>query len=122
MKEEQADERLVRARHDTQEQIEAEVRPVAEQVIQEKVERLRTLSEQQMSILQDCLGHIDRSILNCRTPMDEYRQTRSELAALNERLTDLGAEPVAVPDHFTADNLGDLILARLQGLRAKGKI
>jgi hypothetical protein len=29
---------------------------------------------------------------------------------------------VAVPDHFPAENLGDMILARLQGLRAKGKI
>jgi hypothetical protein len=122
MKEEQAYGRLMRARHNTQAQIEAGVRPVAEQVVQEEVERLRTLSEQQMSILQDCLRHIDRSILNCRTPMDEYRQARSDLAALNERLANLGAEPAAVPDHFPAENLGDLILARLQGLRAKGKI
>jgi hypothetical protein len=112
----------MRACHDTQAQIEAGVRPVAEQVVQEEVERLRTLSEQQMSILQDCLGRIDRSILNCRTPMDEYRQTRSDLAALNERLANLGAEPVAVPDIFPADDLGDLILARLHELRAKGKI
>ncbi|HSE91285.1 MAG TPA: hypothetical protein VLJ79_34070 [Candidatus Binatia bacterium] len=120
MKEEQAYGSLKRARHDIQAQIEAAVRP--EQVVQEEVERLRTLSEQQMSILQDCLGRIDRSILNCRTPMDEYRRTRSHLATLSERLANLGAKPAAVLDHFPAENLGDLILARLQGLRAKGKI
>ena len=34
----------------------------------------------------------------------------------------LGAEPVMVPDYFPTENLGDLILARVQGLRAEGKI
>jgi hypothetical protein len=91
-----------------------------EQVVQQEVERLRSQSEQQRFILKDCLAHIDQAILNCRSQMDEYRQTRSELVALNERLANLGAEPAAMPHHFP--NLGDLILARLQGLRAKGKI
>jgi hypothetical protein len=93
-----------------------------EQVVQQEVERLRSQSEQQRFILKDCLAHIDRTILSCRSHIDEYRQTRSELVALNERLANLGAEPAAVPDHFPAENLGDLILARLQGLRVKGKI
>ena len=122
MKEEQAYERLMRAAHDIQAQIEEGIRPVAEQVVQEEVERLRSLSEQERLMLQDCLGHIDQRILNCRSQMDQYRQTRSHLAALGERLASLGAEPVAVPDHFRAENLGDLILARLQELHAKGKI
>lgn len=122
MKEEQAYERLMRALHEMRTQIEEGVRPVAEQVVQQEVERLRSQSEQQRSILKDCLAHIDHSILNCRSQMDDYRQTRSDLVALNESLANLGAEPVAVPDHFPAENLGDLILARLQGLRAKGKI
>jgi hypothetical protein len=94
----------------------------AEQVVQQEVERLRSQSEQQRFILKDCLAHIDQAILNCRSQMDEYHHTRSGLVALNERLANLGAEPAAVPDHFPAENLGDLILARLQGLRAKGKI
>jgi hypothetical protein len=34
----------------------------------------------------------------------------------------LGAEPDRVPDYFPTENLGDLILARVQGLRAEGKI
>jgi cobalamin-dependent methionine synthase I len=122
MKEEQANERLMRALHKMQAQIEEGVHPVAEQAVQQEVERLRSQLEQQRFILKDCLAHIDQTILNCRSQMDEYRQTRSDLVALKERLANLGAEPVAVPDHFPAENLGDLILARLQALRAKGKI
>jgi DNA repair exonuclease SbcCD ATPase subunit len=122
MKEEQAYERLMRTLHEMQTQIEEGVTPVAEQVVQREVERLRSQSGQQKSILQECLAHIDQRILNCRAQIDEYRQTRSDLVALNERLANLGAESVMVPDHFPAENLGDMILARLQGLRAKGKI
>ena len=119
MKEEQACERLMQALHEMQTEIEEGVIPVAEQVVQREVEQLRSQSEQQRSILKDCLAHIDQSILNCRSQMDEYRQTRSDLVALNERLANLGAEPVLVPDHFPAENLGDLILARLQGVARK---
>ena len=122
MREEQTYERLLRVLHDMQAQIEERVRPVAEQVVQVEVERLQSLSMHQKSILNDCLALIDQTILDCRIQMEEYRQTRSALLVLNQRLADLGAEPVAVPDHFPTENLGDLILARLEGLRSQGKI
>jgi hypothetical protein len=115
-------ERLLQALGDMQAQIEGHVCPVAKQVIQAEVERLRNLSEQQTSILNDCLIGIDRTILDCQSQMDEYRQRHSELAVLNERLACLGAEPVPMPDHLPAETLGDLILARVQGLRVEGKI
>ena len=115
-------QRLLRTLHDMRAQIEERVRPVAEQVVQAEIERLRSVSEQQRSVLMNCLARIDRSILNCQNQIDEYRQTRSDLATLNERLAKLGAEPVVVPDYFPTENLGDLILARVQGLRAEGKI
>jgi chromosome segregation ATPase len=122
MKEEQTYERLLQALHDMQAQIEERLRPVAEQVVQAEVERLRSLSEQQKTTLSDCVAHIDQSILNCRKQMNEYRQTRSDLAILNERLANLGAEPAVIPDFFPTEDLADLILARMQGLRAEGKI
>ena len=122
MKEEQAHESLMRTLHEVHAQIDDGVRPVAEQVPRQEVERLRSESERQKSILQDCLAHIDQSILNCRAQIDEYRQMRSELLALNERLANLGADPVTIPDHFPSENLEDLILARLEGLREKDKI
>jgi|SRR6266478_2326 len=122
MGEEQTYERLLRVLHDVQAQIEERVRPVAEQVVQVEVERRQSLLMHQKSILNDCLALIDQTILDCRIQMEEYRQTRSALLVLNQRLADLGAEPVAAPDHFPTENLGDLILARLEGLRSEGKI
>ncbi|MGH7826468.1 MAG: hypothetical protein ACREQ7_15010 [Candidatus Binatia bacterium] len=123
MKEEQNYERLLQALRDMQAQIEERVRPVAEQVVQAEIERLRSLSEQHKSALTDCLARIDKNILSCRAQMDEYQQTRSELAALSERLSNLGADPEGLPDHqLPAENLRDLILKRVEGLRAAGKL
>lgn len=113
---------LTRALHKVRERIPETTRPKTEARLQQEVDRLRNELEQQKLILQDCLAHIDHSILNCRARIDEYRQTRSDLVALNERLANLGVAPVVVPDHFPSENLGDLILARLDGLQAKAKI
>ena len=122
MKEEPADQRLMRTPQEVHAQIDERVRPVAEQVLQKELERLRSESQHQKSILQDCLTHIDKSILNCQAQLDEYRQTHSDLVAINERLANLGAGPVAIPDHFPSADLGDLILERLEAMRAKAKI
>jgi hypothetical protein len=122
MKEEQTYERLLQALHDMQAQIEERVRPVAEQVIQAEVERLRDLSQHHRSALQDSLAHIDENILNCRSYIDQYQQRRSDLAAVNERLSKLGADPAPMPDVLPEQNLGDIIRARVEGLRMEGKI
>jgi hypothetical protein len=122
MKEEQTHERPLQALGEIQEQIEGHVQPVAKQVIQAEVERLRNLSEQQKSILRDCLMRIDRTIIDCQSQMEEYRQRRSDLVALNEQLASLGAEPAPMPIHLPAETLGELILARMHRLRVEGKI
>jgi hypothetical protein len=122
MRGEQTYERLLKALHDMQAQIEERVRPVAQQVIESEVQRLRELSEHHRIALQDSLAHIDANILSCRSYIDQYHQKRSDLAAINERLSKLGAEPVAVPDGLSQQNLGDIITARVEGLRMEGKI
>jgi len=94
MREQQAYDRLMRALPEMQTQIEEGVRPVAEQVVQQEVERLRSQSEQQRSILKDCLAHIDQSILNCRSQMDEY--TRRALTLWRS----MNASPISEPNRW----------------------
>jgi hypothetical protein len=122
MKDEQTHEPLLEALGDIRAQIQGHLRPVAKQVVQAEVERLRSLSVRQKSILNECLMRIDRTLIDCQSQMEEYRQIRSDLVALNERLASLGAEPVPMPIHLAAETLGDLILARVRGLRVEGKI
>jgi hypothetical protein len=122
MKEEQDHERLLQTLRDMQAQIEERVRPAAEQVVRAEIERLRSLSQQQKSTMRDCLAHIDESILSCRAHMAQYQEMRANLTALSERLVNLGADPESLPDHLPSESLGDLILARVEGLRDEGKL
>ncbi len=121
-KEEQIYERLFRALEDMKAQIEEHVRPVAEQVVQAEVERLRDLSERHKSALAECLTQIDRSILDCRTHVNMYRERRSDLAIVIQRLAKLGAEPIPLPEEISAVNFEDIIEARVAGLHSEGKI
>jgi hypothetical protein len=122
MKEEQTYERLLQALHDMKAQIEDRVRPVAEQVVEAEVERLRDLSGRHHSALRECVNQIDQSILSCRAHMKEYQQLRSDLVVVNQRLARLGAEPAAIPDELPSAHLGDIIKARVEGLHIEGKI
>jgi chromosome segregation ATPase len=122
MKAEHNYERLLQALRDMQAQIEDRVRPVAQQVVEAEIERLRSLSEQHRSALTDCLAQIDQHILSCRAQMEQYEQTRSNLAALSDRLTNLGANPERLPEGLSPENIRDLLLARVEGLRAAGKL
>ena len=122
MKEEQTYERLLQALADMKAQIEERVRPVAEQVVQAEVERLRDLSERHKSGLEECLAQIDQSILGCRTHVNAYRERCSDLAMLNQRLAKLGAEPVPFPEQIPAAKFEDVIRVRVEGLHSEGKI
>ena len=122
IKEEQTHERLFRALEDMKAQIEERVRPVAEQVVQAEVERLRDLSERHKNALAECLTQIDRSILGCRTHVNAYRERRSDLAIVIQRLAKLGAEPMPFPEEISAANFEDIIRARMAGLHSEGKI
>lgn len=122
IKEEQTYVRMLRALEDRKAQIEERVWPVAEQVVQAEVERLRDLSERHKSALAECLTQIDRSILDCRTHVNMYRERRSDLAIVIQRLAKLGAEPMPFPEEISAANFEDIIEARVAGLHSEGKI
>ena len=122
MREEQSYERLLQALAEMQAQIEERVRPVVAQVVQTEIDRLRTLSERHQNHLNDCLAHIDESILSCRHHLHEYRRARSDLMSLQQRLTELGADPADIADAVKSDNLSDMIIARVEGLKLAGKI
>ena len=122
MKEEPTYERLFRALEDMKAQIEERVRPLAEQVVQAEVERLRDLSQRQKNALEECLTQIDRSILGCRTHVNAYRERRSDLTVVNQQLAKLGAEPMPFPQEISATNFEDIIKARVTGLHSEGKI
>lgn len=104
---------------DMQAQIEERVRPLARQSIQAEVERLRELSKQGQSALDECVAQIDQCILSCLGKIDGSRQSYARLRATQRRLAELGAATEAL--HLPEES-ADLIAARLDHLRREGKI
>ena len=122
MREEQSYERLLQALQDMKSEIAKQIRPVEEQIIQANVEHLRQTFSQESRRLSKCLEEIDDNILACRQYLQEFERIRSSLYGLNEKLTQLGAESIPIPDGLPTNDLGEIIRQRIEYLRTQGKI
>jgi hypothetical protein len=87
-----------------------------------KVKRLQLESRRHQEALIHCVDRIDEHLLRCRNQADEYEKTVSVLVGLNERLANLGEDPVQLSLHVGFSSPGDLILARVEALKVKSEI
>lgn len=113
--------RVLQALVEMRAQIEEHIKPLAAQMAQREVVRLRGRFEEQHNILKECLAHIDQSLMTCFARMEEYRRRSVHLASLNDRLVELGGTPEPLPDARYED-AAQSILARLENLRLAGKV
>jgi hypothetical protein len=104
-----------------QAQIDARMGSPTAQVVTLEVKRLLADFTRHQDALIRCFNGIDERLLSCCDYIDEYKKTCSVLVGLNERLADMGEEPLELP-HVVSDSPGDLILARVERLKLKGKI
>ncbi len=122
MREEQSYERLLQALQDMKSEIAKQIRPVEEQIIQANVDHLRQAFTQESRRLSKCLDEIDDNILACRQYVQDYERIRSSLNSLNEKMAQLGAEAILVPDGLPTTDLGEIIRLRIDSLRSQAKI
>jgi len=108
--------RLLQALQDMQVQIERRVRPAVLLVVQNQVTYLRDQSDEKMAALRECMGQIDRSVLQCLAGLDEYQKRYADLDTLNKSLAGLGASSEPLPDKISIKQLGETISARLESL------
>lgn len=122
MREEQSYERLLQALQDMKSEIAKQIRPVEEQIIQANIEHLRQTFSQESRRLAKCLEEIDDNILACRQYLQDYERIRGSLAGLNDKITQLGAQSIQVPDGLPTTDLGEIVRQRIDFLRSQGKI
>jgi len=122
MREEQSYERLLQALQDMKSEIAKQIRPVEQQIIQANVDHLRQSFGQESRRLSKCLEEIDDNILACRQYLQDYERIRSGLHMLNDKLTQLGADNIPVPDGLVTTDLGEILRQRIDNLRSQGKI
>jgi len=112
----------LQALQDMKNEIAKQIRPVEEQIIQANVDHLRQTFTQESRRLAKCLEEIDDNILACRQYLQDYERIRSSLHGLNEKLTQLGAESIQVPDGLSNADLGEIVKQRIENLRSQGKV
>jgi len=122
MREEQSYERLLQALQDMKSEIAKQIRPAEQQIIQANIDHLRQSFSQESRVLHKCVEEIDDNILACRQYLQEYERVRSGLNMLNDKLTQLGAEKLAIPDGLSSSDLGEILRQRIDHLRSQGKI
>ncbi|MGH7809920.1 MAG: hypothetical protein ACREP5_06545, partial [Candidatus Binatia bacterium] len=122
MREEQSYERLLQALQDMKSEIAKQIRPVEQQIIQANIDHLRQSFSQESRRLSKCLEEIDDNILACRQYLQEYERIRAGLNMLNEKLIQLGADKLVLPDGLATTDLGEIIRQRIEHLRSQGKI
>lgn len=122
MREEQSYERLLQALQDMKSEIAKQIRPVEEQIIQANVDHLRQSFGQESRRLSKCIEEVDDNILACRQYLQEHERIRSSLTAINQKLSQLGAEGIQIPDGLDTSDLGEIVRQRIEHLRSQGKI
>ena len=122
MREEQSYERLLQALQDMKSEIAKQIRPVEQQIIQANIDHLRQSFSQESRRLSKCLEEVDDNILACRQYLQEYERIRAGLNMLNEKLIQLGADKLVLPDGLATSDLGEVIRQRIEHLRSQGKI
>jgi hypothetical protein len=115
--------RFLEALHEMQTQLDERIRPLAQEMVQYEVVRLRDQSDDQQNALKECLAKIDQIILDCLSRMDEFQRRGADLTAINHRLSDLGAAAIeALPAELPTDNVADAGALRLESLHLADKI
>jgi primosomal protein N'' len=122
MREEQSYERLLQALQDMKGEIAKQIRPVEQQIIQANIDHLRQSFSQESRRMSKCLEEIDDNILACRQHLQDYERIRAGLKMLNEKLVQLGADAIPVPNGLATTDLGEVVRQRIEHLRAQGKI
>jgi len=77
--------------------------------------------EEECKSLERCLGGIDEKLKECAGYVNDYQQLHATLAGMRAKLIQLGAEPSALPAALPGERIEDVILWRVQELKASGK-
>ena len=114
--------RLAQGLREMQWQIEERVRPLAQQVVELQIARLREQSEHDHAALKECISQIDQCILTCINRIDEYQKKHALLVTLNQRLQALGSTQDPLPEFLPGPEFKQTIKSRLEELRDRGKL
>ena len=120
--EEYLSDRLLQAFLNMKNNFEQQVRSLDGHLAEAQLEYFKEMFDTQKSTAADCLNGIDQKVLDCLAHIEQYKRIHSALSSLNEKLSQLGVEPFALPEALPAEDLGSIITSRIEMLRSQGRV
>ncbi len=115
-------ERILQALLDMKDEIQTQIRPLEDHIVQARIEDLKEVFEQQNNRLSDCLDSLDQKILDCRMHIEDYKRIYTDLVALNDRFSRLGAKSPPISNSMPSTDIGDIIRQRIEDLKLQGRL
>jgi primosomal protein N'' len=106
-------ERLLNAFQDLKKNFESRPTAWEEHITQSELSYLREIFSDRRNVLAECLMDIDQQIRVSVISVEDYMRIHRIMQMLNERLSELGAEPVALPEGLPGGNVADMIISRI---------
>ena len=85
-------------------------------------EQLNGVFEEQKRGLEKSLSVIDSKLKECSASMQECQSFYGSLAAMREKLVQLGGDPTAMPAPLGVEPVDEVLAARLRWLKELGKL
>ena len=85
-------------------------------------QQLGAVFEEQKLSLEKSLSEIDGKLQECSASLQDYQRLYASLAAMREKLVQLGGDPSAMPSSLGSGPTEEVLLARLRQLRDLGKL
>jgi cob(I)alamin adenosyltransferase len=83
---------------------------------------VRALQEGEARKISRCVEEIDHRLLDCHKSLEEYRRLHSSLRMINDQLSRLGAETLAVAEELPPQDFSEIINSRIDHFKSNGKI
>jgi hypothetical protein len=85
-------------------------------------EQLALVFDHEQRTLQRCLETFDERLKECSTLVHDYQRRYAELAAMRDKLVQLGAEPSSLPPPLPGETIDSIIAGRMRGLIDAGRL
>jgi hypothetical protein len=85
-------------------------------------QQLNGVFEEQKRGLEKSLSVIDSKLQECSTSIQDCQRLYNSLAAMREKLVQLGADPIALPAPLGMEPVDEALTARLRQLKELGKL
>lgn len=89
---------------------------------QEIRQQLVAIFQRDIKELNDCVERIDGKLSDCANAVADYRRSYAELAAVREKMLQLGAEPGVLPPALPSDQVDGVLAWRVQELKANARL